>query len=318
MRLDIMPDDLRPPASAACRLPRSHAAFIAPTIMSWTRCPDLMQLSRRDWSAASAASEWRMRRGAMQRGSGTADASPHPLQGRERMGAPRLELRGIRKAYPAVVANDGIDLAVAPGEIHAVIGENGAGKSTLMKIIYGMVRPDAGDMLWEGARGPDRDRRPMRSGSASAWCSSISPCSTRSPSRRTSRWRSPARGGIEQLSEKIAAVSQRYGLPLEPDRPVYTMSVGERQRVEIVRALMQDARPADHGRADLGAHAAGGREAVRDLAPDSPPRAAASSTSATSWKRSSSVCDARDGAARRARSPASCIRSAPAPPRWRA
>ena len=66
------------------------------------------------------------------------------------MGAPRLELRGIRKAYPAVVANDGIDLAVAPGEVHAVIGENGAGKSTLMKIIYGMVRPDAGDMLWEG------------------------------------------------------------------------------------------------------------------------------------------------------------------------
>ena len=66
------------------------------------------------------------------------------------MGAPRLELRGIRKAYPAVVANDGIDLAVAPGEIHAVIGENGAGKSTLMKVIYGMVRPDAGDMLWEG------------------------------------------------------------------------------------------------------------------------------------------------------------------------
>ena len=66
------------------------------------------------------------------------------------MGAPRLELRGIRTAYPTVVANDGIDLAVAPGEIHAVIGENGAGKSTLMKIIYGMVRPDAGDMLWEG------------------------------------------------------------------------------------------------------------------------------------------------------------------------
>ena len=58
--------------------------------------------------------------------------------------APRLALSGIRKAYPSVVANDGIDLAVLPGEIHAVLGENGAGKSTLMKIIYGVVKPDAG------------------------------------------------------------------------------------------------------------------------------------------------------------------------------
>src|SRR6218665_4011930 len=62
----------------------------------------------------------------------------------------RLELRGITKVYPAVVANAGIDLRVAPGEIHAVVGENGAGKSTLMKVIYGMVRPDAGEMLWNG------------------------------------------------------------------------------------------------------------------------------------------------------------------------
>src|SRR5689334_15886618 len=63
---------------------------------------------------------------------------------------PRLELRGIGKAYGSLMANDGIDLLVMPGERHAVIGENGAGKSTLMKVIYGMVRPDAGYMLWEG------------------------------------------------------------------------------------------------------------------------------------------------------------------------
>src|SRR5215475_5949141 len=62
----------------------------------------------------------------------------------------RLELSGIRKVYPSVVANDGIDLQVKPGEIHAVLGENGAGKSTLMKIIYGVTAPTEGRMKWEG------------------------------------------------------------------------------------------------------------------------------------------------------------------------
>ena len=154
------------------------------------------------------------------------------------MGAPRLELRGIRKAYPTVVANDGIDLAVAPGEIHAVIGENGAGKSTLMKIIYGMVRPDAGDMLWEGrevlVRSP-ADAQRLGIGMVFQHFALFDTLTV----AQNIALASPARGGIEQLSEKIAAIAQHYGLPLEPDRPVYTLSVGERQRVEIVRALMQ-------------------------------------------------------------------------------
>nr|MDQ6923979.1 ATP-binding cassette domain-containing protein [Pseudomonadota bacterium] len=68
-----------------------------------------------------------------------------------RVAVPRLELSAISKAYPSVIANDAIDLTVLPGEIHAVLGENGAGKSTLMKIICGIVKPDAGSIRWNGS-----------------------------------------------------------------------------------------------------------------------------------------------------------------------
>ena len=91
----------------------------------------------------------------------------------------RLELTRISKQYPAVLANDRIDLRVKPGEIHAVLGENGAGKSTLMKVIYGAVRPDAGEIRWNGARRCASTARRRRARSASAWSTSTSACSTR-------------------------------------------------------------------------------------------------------------------------------------------
>jgi simple sugar transport system ATP-binding protein len=202
------------------------------------------------------------------------------------MGVPRLELRGIRKAYPTVVANDGIDLAVAPGEIHAVIGENGAGKSTLMKIIYGMVRPDAGDMLWEGREALVRSPADAQRLGIGMVFQHFALFDTLTVAQNIAL-ASPARGGMEQLSEKIAAIAQRYGLPLEPDRPV-TPCRPVRAASEIVRALMQapgllimdepTSVPTPQALRSCS------RPCARSL-----PRGAAS-PSATSWKRSD-VCD---------------------------
>jgi ABC-type uncharacterized transport system ATPase subunit len=89
---------------------------------------------------------------------------------------PRLSLRGITKRYPGVVANSDVSMTVKPGEIHAVLGENGAGKSTLMKIIYGAVKPDEGEVLFNGQPSPSAIHK-RRAHWASAWCSSTSACS---------------------------------------------------------------------------------------------------------------------------------------------
>ena len=154
---------------------------------------------------------------------------------------PRLRLAGIIKRYPTVVANDGIDLDVRPGEIHAVLGENGAGKSTLMKIIYGVVKPDAGTIEWDGKpvtiANPARARR-LGIGMVFQHFSLFE---TLTVAENIALALDRGRAGPD-LRARIREVSDRYGLPLDPDRHVHSMSVGERQRVEIVRCLLQDPR----------------------------------------------------------------------------
>ncbi|MBX9455358.1 MAG: ABC transporter ATP-binding protein [Rhizobium sp.] len=153
----------------------------------------------------------------------------------------RLELRGIRKAYPAVVANDGIDLSVNPGEIHAVVGENGAGKSTLMKIIYGMVRPDSGEILWDGREvsiATPADAQKLGIGMVFQHFALFDTLTV----AENIALALPGKPNIATLSKRIVEVAARYGLPVEPGRHIYTMSVGERQRVEIIRALLQNPR----------------------------------------------------------------------------
>ncbi len=154
---------------------------------------------------------------------------------------PRLALTGISKRYPSVVANDGIDLAVAPGEIHAVLGENGAGKSTLMKIIYGMVRPDAGRIAVDGVpvtiAGPAAARA-LGIGMVFQHFSLFETLTVADNIALALRGGS----GRRALAARIRDVSRQYGLPLDPARYVHTMAVGERQRVEIVRCLLQQPR----------------------------------------------------------------------------
>ena len=154
--------------------------------------------------------------------------------------APRLALRGITKRYPGVLANDRVDLDVLPGEIHAVLGENGAGKSTLMKVIYGIVKPDAGTIRWEGeavAIGNPARARKLGIGMVFQHFSLFE---TLTVADNIALALEPAE--CADLPARVREVSGRYGLALDPDRHVHTMSVGERQRVEIVRCLLQNPR----------------------------------------------------------------------------
>jgi simple sugar transport system ATP-binding protein len=150
----------------------------------------------------------------------------------------RLSLRGIRKVYPGVVANDGIDLDVAPGEIHAVLGENGAGKSTLMKIIYGATHPTSGEIRWEDALvSIDSPARARALGIGMVF-QHFSLFETLTVAENVAL-ALPGAPGLDTLAGRITEVSQRYRLPVEPQRLVHSLSVGERQRVEIVRCLLQ-------------------------------------------------------------------------------
>ncbi len=151
----------------------------------------------------------------------------------------RLSLRGISKRYPSVIANDAIDLDIAPGEIHAVLGENGAGKSTLMKIIYGVTRPDAGEIVWEGRKVAISSPSMARELGIGMVFQHFSLFETLTVAENIALSIDRPQAG---LHDEIRAVSTRYGLPLDPARLVHSLSVGERQRVEIVRCLLQKPR----------------------------------------------------------------------------
>jgi ABC-type uncharacterized transport system ATPase subunit len=149
----------------------------------------------------------------------------------------RLELTKLSKTYPAVKANDQVSLRVKPGEIHAVLGENGAGKSTLMKMIYGAVRPDEGEIRWNGDVVQVRSPAEARALGISMVFQHFSLFDTLTAAENV--WLGLDKSlTLAEVTQRITQVSKDYGLDVEPLRPVHTLSVGERQRVEIVRSLM--------------------------------------------------------------------------------
>ena len=156
-------------------------------------------------------------------------------------GPPLVELKGISKRYGDLLANDGIDLSIEPGEIHALLGENGAGKSTLVKILYGVIEPSAGEIRWEGRPvtiGSPVEARALGLGMVFQHFSLFDEMTVAEniAVALSGEW------DLATVRGKLGEISRTYGLALDADRAVWTLSAGERQRIEIVRCLLQNPR----------------------------------------------------------------------------
>ncbi len=151
----------------------------------------------------------------------------------------RLSLNQITKRYPGVVANRSVSLTVRPGEAHAVLGENGAGKSTLMKIIYGAVKPDEGEIHYNGQAVNIRNPQQARALGISMVFQHFSLFDTLSVAENV--WLGLDKSfKLAEVTARIQSKAAEYGLDIDPSRPVHTLSVGEMQRVEIIRALLTE------------------------------------------------------------------------------
>lgn len=150
----------------------------------------------------------------------------------------RLKLYGMTKTYGAMHANKEVSLEVGVGEIHAVLGENGAGKSTLMKMIYGVTMPDAGRIEWNGKSVHIKSPAAARALGIGMVFQHFSLFETLTVAENIALAMDD-KISMADLSQKIIEVSKHYGLPITPERYVHHLSVGERQRVEIVRCLLQ-------------------------------------------------------------------------------
>lgn len=152
-----------------------------------------------------------------------------------------LSLRGMTKTYPGVVANSDVSFDIGAGEIHALLGENGAGKSTLVKTIYGLHRPDSGTMTLRGKPFAPAEPRAARLAGVAMVFQHFSLFDALDVAENIALgMENPP--PMRELAQRITEVSNAYGLPLDPSRILGDLSAGERQRVEIIRCLLQDPR----------------------------------------------------------------------------
>jgi len=163
---------------------------------------------------------------------------PSPQAGPKRS-EPLLSAVSISKRYGDFLANDCIDLDLFPAEIHALLGENGAGKSTLVKVMYGLIQPSGGELRWMGQKivlaGPS-EARDLGIGMVFQHFTLFENLNV----AENVALGLPPTDSFSAISERLAETARVYGLPLDPKREVWRLSVGERQRIEIVRALMQN------------------------------------------------------------------------------
>src|ERR1700746_2949002 len=150
-----------------------------------------------------------------------------------------LQTKGLTKRYGSFLANDSIDIDIWPRQIHALLGENGAGKSTLVKTISGRIQASEGEMLWQGEKrvlsGPSEARH-RGIGMVFQHFSLFDNLTV----AENVALGLDGKESFKDMSARLEQVSRQYGLPLDPRREVWQLSVGERQRIEIVRALMQN------------------------------------------------------------------------------
>ena len=152
---------------------------------------------------------------------------------------PLLRTVGLTKRYGSFLANEAIDIDIWPQQIHALLGENGAGKSTLVKTIYGLIQPSEGEMRWQGEKMVLSGPSEARSRGIGMVFQHFSLFDNLTVAENVALGLD-GKESFKDMSARLEEVSRVYGLPLDPKREVWQLSVGERQRIEIVRALMQN------------------------------------------------------------------------------